>query len=131
MIGSDSITAPLLFVALVLFFALLGVASLFGLISIRFRLSLVGLFVCVLAFLLYRQPAVYDYGIARGDFDFGFPQRYVTTQDDAGPSRFRFSSLALNTAAGTAVWLVLFAVRSFMRGRHSTFSTDEPSARNA
>ena len=128
-VGSDPITPTVLIISVFLFFALLTVAAHFGITSSRFRSSLVALSFCILAFILYRQPAVYDHGIARGDFDFGFPLRYVTSQDDSNPYRFRISSLAIDAAAASGAWLLLFVTRELMRRRHSPLSTNEPSTR--
>jgi hypothetical protein len=115
MIGSDPITPVVLCIAVTAFFAILSVASLLGHPSEKFRLRLVALFACILPFLLYRQHAEYDQNPAPRDFDFGFPQRFITTQSDSNPVRFRSSSLVLDIAAGTGLWVILSTARRIQR----------------
>jgi hypothetical protein len=116
MLAVDVITFPIIFVAAVLFFAALGIGSYCDLRPSTVRWSALSLLALVLLFVLYRQTAVYSFGIARGDYDFGFPFRWVTTQSDAGPYRFRLWALAADFGVGAAIWAAFHFIRRY---RHS------------
>ena len=113
MLAVDVITFPIIIVAAVLFFALLGIGSYLDLRPSTVRWSAFSLLTVVLLFVIYRQTAVYSYGIARGDYDFGFPFRWVTTQSDAGPYRFRLWALAADFGVGAAIWGVFLLIRRY------------------
>ena len=117
MLAVDVITLPTIIAATLLFFVLLGIGSLFDQHTRSFRWSVFTLLLIGLLFVLYRQTAVYSYGIARGDYDFGFPFAWVTTQSDAGPYRFRFWALAADLAFGAVLWSALQFVRRLRHAR--------------
>ena len=96
MLAIDLVTLPTLVVAALLFFVCLAFT--------RNRWSLLSLFLTGLVFLLYRQSALYDDGRAYGDYDFGFPFRWITTQNDSGPFRFRLWALVADFGVGIALW---------------------------
>ena len=110
MLAVDVITSPILFVATLLFFAALGIGSYLDLRPSTVRWSAFSLLALVSLFILYRQTADYSYG---GDYDFGFPFRWVTTQSDAGPYRFRLWALAIDSGVGAVIWGVLQLIRRY------------------
>ncbi len=123
MLAVDVITLPTIIVAALCFFASLAFTD--------SRRALLGLFLIGLAFLLYRQHAVYSYGPAYGDYDFGFPFRWVTTQSDAGPCRLRLWALAADFAVAAALWCAFQLVRRYSKPRNAEHgAADEHAPRS-
>ena len=74
--------------------------------------------VCCLPFWEFRRTADYINDDRQGkwgffddrhtDYDFGWPLRYGTTQNDAWPYRFNYVGLLCDTSLGIAVWSVVW-----------------------
>jgi hypothetical protein len=108
------------------------IAALLFFISRGFRTShwaSLSLSVIVSIFLLYRAPALYDYGLSYLDYDLGYPFRWVTTQNDAGPYRFRIWALAVDSAAGSLLWGTYQLVHRYEKNRkRETVANNLPQA---
>ena len=111
MIGPDCITLPVVILAGIFYAVIVGIFAAIGVRPTGMYAAIAALLIFTLPFILYRHTAIYSYGPARGDNDFGFPFRWITTQSDSNPVRFRPWALTLNCLCGVTLWLLVHTIR--------------------